>query len=458
MDLRDFATTESNAFVARLVDAAEEAAREARAHADEQMALVRAQLDGLQAEIEAEAARAAAVEADLDTVIEAHRQIEVERDTANATIAALRADVDAGDATIAALRKDVDTANTTIAALRADVDAATALMDQAATDAQATLQRTRDQFAVEISELQAEIQTLQTKQDTAASDARDFREKLEDAQRDNAEQANTIRQLQKRLTQTETAVSTTLNASVRAIDALDGAETSHDLFATLVDQLAIDLPRVALFRVKGNHLVGEHGAGVDHGIDITKLMIPMSVDSVITRAVALGGLVRADGEQLADTRAPFGGTPACALAVPIIFHDEILAVLYADSPVPATQAHATSMLLLARHSSVLLSRLMQELKSLKELRDYAGSLLKEAEQMFAADVAAARPEQECVSRLREAIECGRHIYAQRAALEAPAAAGLLEEQISAIVQDTSTPFAEALCGATTGQEARRTAS
>jgi hypothetical protein len=430
MDLRDFATTESNAFVTRLVDAAEEAIQEARAHAEEQIAAVRAQVDGLQSELEVEAARAAAVEADLDTVIEAHRQVEAERDKANATIAALRA----------------------------DVDAATALMDQATTEAQATLQTTRTQFAVELSGLQAEILALQTKQDTTASDARAFQEKFEAAQRENAEQASTIRQLQKRLTQTETAVSSTLNASVRAIDALDGATTSHELFETLVNQLAIDLPRVALFRVKGNHLVGEHGAGVDPGVDMTKLMIPMSVDSVITRAVALGGLVRADGEQLADTRAPFGGTPACALAVPIIFQDEILAVLYADLPVPATQAHATSMVLLARHSSVLLSRLMQELKSLKELRDYAGSLLKEAEQMFAADAAATRTEEECISRLRETIECGRHIYAQRAALEAPAAAGLIDEQIRVIIDEGASPFADALSAATKAQEVRRTAS
>ncbi len=430
MDLRDFATTESNAFVARLVDAAEEAVKQARAHAEEQIAAVRAQVDGLQSELEVEAARAAAVEADLDTVIEAHRQVEAERDKANATIATLRA----------------------------DVDAATALMDQATTEAETTLQTTRDRFAVELSGLQAEVLALQTKQETTASDARAFQEKFEAAQRENAEQASTIRQLQKRLTQTETAVSSTLNASVRAIDALDGATTSHELFETLVNQLAIDLPRVALFRVKGNHLVGEHGAGVDPGVDMTKLMIPMSVDSVITRAVALGGLVRADGEQLADTRAPFGGTPACALAVPIIFQDEILAVLYADFPVPATQAHATSMVLLARHSSVLLSRLMQELKSLKELRDYASSLLKEAEQMFAADAAATRTEEECISRLRETIECGRHIYAQRAALEAPAAATLMDEQIRVIIQEAGSPFAEALSAATKAQEARRTAS
>jgi len=144
--------------------------------------------------------------------------------------------------------------------------------------------------------------------------------------------------------------------------------------------------------------------------------------------------------------------------VPIIFQDEIIAVLYADFTVPATAAHATSMVLLARHAGVLLSRLMQELKSLKELRDYADSLLKEAEQMFAADTAASRPEEECIARLRETIECGRHIYSQRASLESPAAAGLLDEQVASIINGGESRFAEALATATEMRQERRTAS
>ena len=126
------------------------------------------------------------------------------------------------------------------------------------------------------------------------------------------------------------------------MEALDSAATTSDLFATMVKQLGMELPRVAVFRVKGNHLVGEHGAGLDANVDLSKLMLPMTVDSLITRAVAHGGLVRAEGEQLADTRAPFGGIPACALAVPVIFQDETFAVLYADFNAPASQAHATS--------------------------------------------------------------------------------------------------------------------
>ena len=90
---------------------------------------------------------------------------------------------------------------------------------------------------------------------------------------------------------------------------------------------------------------------------------------------------------------------------------------------------------------MLLTRLTQELKTLKELRDYAGMLLQEAEQMFLADLEGKRPEKERVRRLQETIECGRQLYAQRAALEGPLAAGLLDAQIEvALSAETGDPL------------------
>ncbi|MEO5896373.1 MAG: hypothetical protein ABIS06_11790 [Vicinamibacterales bacterium] len=445
MDLRDFARTETDAFIDRLMSHADEAAGNARTHADHEIAAVRAQADGLQSELEVEAARAAALEADLDTVIEAHRQVEAERDAAEARIASLKSELEAATSLMNEVTSEAD-ARVTSAREEFEKDAASLQAELAA-------------LQMQLARQQSEIGTLQAERASAAGQLQTTAEKLDAAQRDNTEQSGTIRQLQKRLTQSETAVAATLASSVRAIEALDSAANTNDLFATMVKQLGMELPRVAVFRVKGNHLVGEHGAGLDANIDLSKLMIPMSVDSIITRAVAHGGLVRAEGEQLADTRAPFGGTPACALAVPVIFQDETFAVLYADFNVPASQAHATSMVLLARYAGALLSRLMQELKSLKELRDYAAVLLQEAELMFASDTAAGRPAPECTSRLRETIDCGRQIFSQRASLEGPAAIGLLDELIAAVTSAQATPFAGALKAALEIREkAERTAS
>ena len=137
---------------------------------------------------------------------------------------------------------------------------------------------------------------------------------------------------------------------------------------------------------------------------------------------------------------------------------ETLAVLYGDVDGPVTEAHATFAQLLVRHATVIMSRLTQELKLLKELRDYAAMLLQEAEQMFLADLDAARPAHESIRRLRDTVECGRQLYAQRAALEGSAAAGLFDEQVALVISAQASAFAEALAAATKPEKARRTAS
>ena len=250
-----------------------------------------------------------------------------------------------------------------------------------------------------------------------------------------------------------------LTASVRALYELGQASNVAELLGSLVNQLAPHFPRVALFRVKGKHLQGERGSGLDASTDITKLVIPISMDSVITRAANLGTIEDIAGSQRPAANSPLGGTPAAAIALPIRFAGETLAVVYADSEKPWDESRTAYATLLLQHTDVLLTRLTQELKTRKELRDYAGMLLQEAEQMFLADVESKRPEKERVRRLQETIDCGRQLYAQRAALEGPLAAGLLDEQIEIVIgAQTVTPFAKELAAAVRRTESQRTAS
>jgi hypothetical protein len=115
------------------------------------------------------------------------------------------------------------------------------------------------------------------------------------------------------------------------------------------------------------------------------------------------------------------------------------------------EQHATFAKLLVRHAVALLMRLTQELKALSELRDYAATLLQETEQMHAADVEAGKPEEELRTRLRDSIAWARELFAQRAAIDGPAAAPLLDMQIrTAIESQAGTSFARDLA-AVTGQ-------
>ena len=185
-----------------------------------------------------------------------------------------------------------------------------------------------------------------------------------------------------------------LDMSAQAVDELAEKTTVTDLFAALVRHLASEFSRVALFRVKANRLEGEDQIGFDDTTDVTKLVLPLNVDSLITRAASSGSFEQLMGDELADSsRAPFGGTPTVALAMPIAFQGETLAVVYADSDQPISDrgpaGHDASIgfaKLMVRTAGVLLMRLSQELKMLNELRDYAAMLLQEAQEMYSADI------------------------------------------------------------------------
>ena len=244
-----------------------------------------------------------------------------------------------------------------------------------------------------------------------------------------------------------------LDMSAQAVDELAEKTTVTDLFAALVRHLASEFSRVALFRVKANRLEGEDQIGFDDTTDVTKIVLPLNLDSLITRAASSGSFEQLMGDELEDSsRAPFGGTPTVALAMPIAFQGETLAVVYADSDQPVSDrgpaGHEASIgfaKLMVRTAGVLLMRLSQELKMLNELRDYAAMLLQEAQEMYSADIQAEKSEDERRSRLKDTIECARQLYAQRAALEGSAAATLFDDRMAAVIEtDGSTPFAHDL--------------
>jgi hypothetical protein len=232
------------------------------------------------------------------------------------------------------------------------------------------------------------------------------------------------------------------------------------LLTAFVKALAAEFCRVALFRVKGNRLQGHHQLGFELTRDITKVVMPLSIDSLLTRAAASGEIeaVTLTATESADaSHAPFGGTPSYALALPVVVHGETLAIVYADdsgqaekkgAPV-AHELRGRFAALLLQHASALLMQRTTELKKLAELGEYATMLLKEIEQMYAADADAGKKGADLRKRLKENLECARRMYAQRVEMEGPSAAALLEEQLVALVEARGdTPFSRDL--ATTG--------
>jgi hypothetical protein len=228
--------------------------------------------------------------------------------------------------------------------------------------------------------------------------------------------------------------------------------TSGALLTELVKRLSIQFTRVAFFRLKGNRLEGEHQVGFDDATEMSKLVIPTTVDSMLTRAVASGAVQSLMGKDVAiRSGTPFGGTPMSAVVLPIVVHGTTLGVVYADdSDVPDSArgpaVHESSVgfaRLLVGQVVVLLVQHAHELKALAELRQYAATLLLEAREMYLADAQAGKSTELLRTRLKDNIDCASQLYTYRAAMEGTAAAALLDEQILAAIEE-ATPFARDL--------------
>lgn len=421
-----------------------------------------AQADVVRAELQKETERAEQLDRDLDAAIEAHTLVDAQRVEAEANA---RQAVQAK----AAIEKD-------LTEVRGLLDASVAQAARLGMQVDAGLAENR-QLAADLSAAQAELDAARMQKDAIQTQLDATRARVQTMERNKVAQEDHVRQLEKGLQDALQAksggrpvasaephpdvsglrhdvdrLSTLLDASSRAVDDLSTATNVADLLGTLVRQLAAEFSRVALFRVKANRLEGEHQVGFDLTTDVSKLVIPLSVDSLITRAATSGTIEHLTGDELKDSsRVPFGGTPTIALALPISFQGETLAVVYADSDHASepsrVEQHAGMgfALLLVRTTTVLLMRLSQELKTLNELKDYAAMLLQEAREMYAADMQADKGAEERRSRLKDTIECARQLYAQRASLEGPSAALLLDDRIAAAIEaEPMAPFAKDL--------------
>src|SRR5687768_10668890 len=403
MNFREYANTETSALIERLTAAADAATRnaiqEVRSSADAEIERLRADVDGLRQDADKQGQQIASLVADAEGL-----RAQLEAETARAAEALTQLDAAAAEAqntwqTHEALVHDL-TSQLEAARLETQREAARAaavegMLHEAQASALVHRQQTEDANAL-ADGLQTGMSSLR-------------------AQRQDA--------------------STLLSQSIDAFDALATAATLDELFTKLVQQMAAQFPRVVIFRRKGQRLEGDLATGLEESVDLADFTIAMTADSIITTAATQGVYEYANAEQLRDSHHLAGEIPSFAVAAPLVFQGETLAVVYADTrQQDKSEAHAAFAGVLAAHTNVLLSRLTQELKIARELREYAQMLLHEAEEMFVADTKEGRSESDRLRRLRDTIDFGRQLYAQRAALEGPGAAGLLEEEIASLVE------------------------
>ncbi|HKE47802.1 MAG TPA: hypothetical protein VKB52_07035 [Rhodanobacteraceae bacterium] len=407
MDFRASATKDLSVVLDRLAQAADAAIESARAKAAAEAQIA---IDAVNAQ-RMEILRALTEQTDARAALErAHAQLETERSRLRDEADALRAQLDRFRAQSESQRGEADALRNNVQALRAERD---------------SLQHASDTL---LAESIATQQDLTSKLGDALRAAEDTRARAAQA---TAEQARAIRD------QAIALVSRTLDRLLAVSATFATVSSGDEVLAAVVDSLATEFRRVALFKVGLDRLEAVQHVGFDFPSDYTHLEIPQEIAAILDRAVTSGQIEMLSAEALAQAAGtPFGGTPACALALPIDLEGDLCAVLYADdSDQPyqafaATELRRTFALILRQLAAPLLVRLPAEMKAIGELRAYAANLVTELENMYAADVSAHKKGADLRRRLQDNLECARGIYAQRVSSEAPAARALLEEELT----------------------------
>jgi hypothetical protein len=124
-----------------------------------------------------------------------------------------------------------------------------------------------------------------------------------------------------------------LDELLTVFNVVERSTTLADALTGLFNGLIREFSRVALFAVRANRLEGVQQRGFEFENDISRVTVPLTPDSLLGRSVASGRLESMLLNPAADSSAtgvPFGGSPCCAVALPITVRGTIVAVIYAD--------------------------------------------------------------------------------------------------------------------------------
>jgi hypothetical protein len=326
-----------------------------------------------------------------------------------------------------------------------------------------TAQEQREGLAAQLKASQARAQTLERAESQRDEQVKQLEAKLNETMRTEAALKSQAATHQKESAGRQAEMASlgeeaqrargVFDACLRGAEELAAATTVTGLLAALAKQLATQFSRVAVFRLKGNRLEGEHHVGFDQTKDVTKLIIPLTMDSMITRVVTTGAVESLVGKEATNAAGtPLGGTPSTAVSLPVVFHGQTIAVVYADDSGQKAAAHgpagSDSRVGFARvmlgQTGVLLLRLTHELKTIADLREYATQLIQEAAQMHAADAAAGKNAEEVRRRLKGTMDWARQLFGERVTLAGGLGTAVLEEQIAVSSEKQATPFARDL--------------
>ena len=216
-----------------------------------------------------------------------------------------------------------------------------ALQAWATDEAAGLVSRVMEASNAQAQALRIELQTLRLRNEALSLELAEAHERADGAESALAQASGRFEETLDELRQehTETIREQALSCMMLPLDelltvytVLERSTTLADALTGLFNGLIREFSRVALFAVRGNRLEGVQQRGFDFENDISRVTVPLTPDSLLGRAVAskrLESMLLNPGDSSA-TGVPFGGSPCCAVALPITVRGTIVAVIYAD--------------------------------------------------------------------------------------------------------------------------------
>src|SRR6476660_1648301 len=194
-----------------------------------------------------------------------------------------------------------------------------ALQAWAATESAELAARFVNVVGAQTETLQTELQEARSWNEALRAELQDARERLESAEAQLAaasnqfeltleemrdEHANTIRD------QALSCITLPLDELLTVFNALERSTTMAEALTALFDGLIREFSRVALFAVRGGRLEGVQQTGFEFEQDISKVVIPLSTDTLLGRSVSSARIEGSlAGVGSGSTGMPFGGEP-----------------------------------------------------------------------------------------------------------------------------------------------------
>lgn len=379
-------------------------------------------------------AHAAAAEA--ERAANESARISAENEQLAAALTAVRQQLQADERERAALARELHSSNTLVDELRT---AAAAESERAAKEIE-RFTAENAQLAAGLAEAQQQLQSIERQREEFVHEFQASASRIEALESALGEHARRL----------------SIDQLVPALEQVGRATTVPDTLTAVAHALTNHFPRVAVFAVQDGHLQGMYQTGFEFSHDISKIVAPLTMDSLLAASASSDKVQALTAEDLAgNLGVPFGGDPACAVLFPVSMNGATHGVVYADdggdtrhdhAPVDHRAALAD---VVRRYAAAHIERLSAGLKGVTELRGYAKWLLDEVEGLYTADVAAGIAGAELRMCLQAHLECARQIHARRAELEGAADTTIFDEQIVSLVQATpGSPFTRDLLALT----------